>query len=47
MRKIDLEIQRQYMEDALNEATYNFDGLEICGVTCPYCGSIMKLNKKG
>lgn len=25
MRKIDLKIQRQYLEDSLNEATYNLD----------------------
>lgn len=25
MRKIDLKTQRQYLEDALNEATYNLD----------------------
>lgn len=26
-----------------HDATYTFDGTEICGVTCPFCGSIMEV----
>ena len=35
-----------YCSKCGHDATYNFDGIEICGVACPYCGSIMKLDYK-
>jgi hypothetical protein len=25
-----------------HDATYTFDGTEICGVACPFCGTKMK-----
>ena len=29
-----------------HDATYTFDGTEICGVVCPHCGAKMKGEKK-
>ena len=31
-----------YCSNCGHDATYTFDGTEICGVACPFCGAKMK-----
>jgi hypothetical protein len=31
-----------YCSNCGHDATYTFDGTEICGITCPFCGANMK-----
>lgn len=31
-----------YCSNCGNDATYTYDGTEICGVACPFCGASMK-----
>ena len=33
--------ETHYCSNCGKEATYTFDGTEICGVVCPYCMTVM------